>query len=60
MYRILMITALKKYKQVLEGWKNLKKGIYGDQWDLGETKDFTIERFWNFSKNEFNVVSGDA
>ena len=39
---ILRGTPLKKYKQVLAGYKDLEKGISGDQWNLGATKDVTL------------------
>ena len=35
--------ALKKYKQVLAGYKDSEKGIDGDKWSLQTTKDVTME-----------------
>ena len=33
--KILRGTALKKYKQVLEGYKYSKEGLAGYQWNMG-------------------------
>ena len=41
-HRILRVTVLKKYKQVLAGCKELYKGISEYQWALLVTKDVTM------------------
>ena len=39
---ILSVTSLKKYKQILVGCKESEKGLSGDQWDMGVTKNVTV------------------
>ena len=51
-------TALRKYKQVLEICKESKKGLAGDQWAMGPTKDVTMEQFWTLEKVDVNNGSG--
>ena len=46
MQSILRGKALNKYKQVMVGCKELMKGLAGYQWNLGEMKDVTMEKFW--------------
>ena len=45
MHHIIRETVLKKYKHVLLGCKDLAKVISGYQWELGVTKDVTMEQF---------------
>ena len=44
--RILIVTVLNKYRQVLEECKDLAKGTYGDHWNLGSAKSVTMKQFW--------------
>ena len=50
MQRILRVTDINKYKQVLVGCKELKMGLSEDQWALGVTMDFTMEQLWTWAK----------
>ena len=43
--RIIRGAPLKKYKTILTECNEIAKGIYGDQWALGEVKDVTTEQF---------------
>ena len=47
---ILRGTALKKYKQVLAGYKESEMGLSGDQWNMGAKKDVTMEQLWAWDK----------
>ena len=42
---ILRGTILKKYRQFLGDCKELQKGLVGDQYNLGATKNATTEQF---------------
>ena len=44
MQSLLRGPALKKYKTVMGGCKELAKGISGYQWTLDATKDVTMEK----------------
>ena len=48
--RILRVSVLKKYRQVLSECKGLTKGLYGYQWTLGLSKVFQMETFCIWSK----------
>ena len=41
------------------GWKDLAKGLVGDQWTLGAAKDVNMEQFWSWVKVDFIDGSGD-
>ena len=59
MLRILRVTYLKKYEQVLVVCKEQLKTIYEYQWALWATDNVTMEQFWNWAKNESNNGSND-
>ena len=48
--RILRVTALNKYKQVLAECKELMKGLAIYQKTLGATNNVTMEQFWYWSR----------
>ena len=48
--KILRGTALKKYKQVLAGYKESEMGLSGDQWNMGAKNDVTMEQLWAWDK----------
>ena len=48
MKHILIKTALKKHKQVLERCKESAMGIAGDQYNLVANKDVPMEKFWTW------------
>ena len=50
MQRLIRRSTLNKYKTVLKEFNETSKGIYVDQWTLGETKNVTMERFWTWEK----------
>ena len=43
--RIIRVSSLKKYKQVLVELKESAKGLYGYQWMLGTTKKLTLSNY---------------
>ena len=54
MQHILRWKALKKYKQVLLGFKNSVKGLAGYQWVIRLTKDLNMENFWTWEDTDAN------
>ena len=60
MQRFPRVAALNKYKAVLAEYKELSKGIDGDQWTLGATKDVTMEKFWTWAKVDYLDALGDV
>ena len=56
---ILRVTSIKKYKQDLAGFKESKKGLDGYQWELGPTRNKTIEKLWTWAKSDANDGFGD-
>ena len=48
--RILIVAALKIYRQVLAECKESEKGLAGDQWNLMLLKILTMEQFWDWTK----------
>ena len=48
---------LKKYKQLLAGFKGLAKDIYGYQWALRENKDVTMEQLCTWMMTDDLAVS---
>ena len=59
MQHILRGTALNKYKQVLAECKESDNDLAEDQWNLGATKDVTMEQFWDWAKVDSIDGSGD-
>ena len=41
------------------GCKDSEKGLYGDQWNLGATKDVTMGQLWDWDKVDSIDGSGD-
>ena len=48
--RILRVSALNKFLQVLLECKESSKRLYGDQWSLGSAKNVTMEQLWTWYK----------
>ena len=57
--RILRVTTLKKYQQVLAECKEPENGLAGDPWSLGSVKGVYMEHFWTWSKVDAIDGSGD-
>ena len=50
--RILRVSALKKYQEVLVTCKKLTKELAGDKWTLGDLSGVSTEDFWNWAKTD--------
>ena len=48
--RILICSAIKKYKAVLVECNQLEKDLAVDSWNLGKLKELSTDNFWTWDK----------
>ena len=56
--QLIRVLALNKYKAFISECKESAKGIAGDKWALGATKDVTMDQFWNWKNIDGVDASG--
>ena len=56
--RILKVSALKKYQEVLVTCKQSAKDLTGDEWTLGDMIELSTEDLWTWAKKDTTGYDG--